>query len=111
MKCFDCGVELIKIGDVLPDEIADLNYYQSKMNSANDALNPEIVNKFSLSNKQMYDYFKSAFDSMAEGQFLFYTLLREVTDRINKENGTSYKYGELNINEYGVYIHPAQKVN
>lgn len=73
MKCNECGKELVKLPFVLDDsEMADLELATTKINAATVALKPDVVNSYKLENdKELYAYFKAAFDELCEGRFLY----------------------------------------
>ena len=79
MKCNECGKELIKLPFTLDDrEISDLDLATNKINAATVALKPSVVSSYKLDDdKQLYAYFKAAFDELCEGRFLYALWERE----------------------------------
>lgn len=80
MKCNECGKELMKLPFVLDEcEMADLDLAVTKINAATVALKPDVFSGYKLDDdKQLYAYFKAAFDELCEGRFLYAIWERDV---------------------------------
>ena len=106
MKCDNCGKELSLIRSLSREESQDVIYAKHKINSAKEALNPDIFNSLNLDNDGIYSYFKAVYDNLCEGEFLYYIAVKEITDKIKEETGIEYNSNNLFINDVGVYLHP-----
>lgn len=107
MKCPNCGRELVKIRDTRGSEYKDLNSAAFKEASANDALSWDNVNAIPFKDdKEVYAYFKAAFDQKAEATFLSFIARRDLVEKIFEETGVRYNTQDITCDDLGVYVHP-----
>ena len=80
MKCPNCGKEMKELGKLTDNEYLEMEFFNYKERSANDALRSDILNVSELTPEQTFEYFHAAFTLKAEAEFLkfcFYKKLRE----------------------------------
>lgn len=105
MKCPNCGKELKKIGKLTEEEIDEYSYIIKKMNAANQALKPNVVNGYNFTENQVFEYFRAAFDSMAQSEFLYYLFASQLKKRHGLNLNQEIYIDETDINNPNVYIH------
>ena len=105
MKCFRCGRELEKIGELTENEIEELVLINKKFENSNQALNPETINKMNFTEGQVFEYFRAIYDSKAQAEFLHYMFFRKLGKRLGLKEGTNIQIGNGEPYDYTVYIH------
>lgn len=103
MTCKDCGQELTKVGELTEKETEDYIYLGECYSTAQQALNPDVINKMDFSEGQVFEYFKAVYDNMAKAKFLEHMLIKNLKKRLNMDSDI-----QLYMDESGkqsIYIH------
>ena len=84
MNCYFCGAELKELDVKLSEqEIEDMFFISNKEQVSQQALKMDSINPKDFSDGQIYEYFKAAFDNMAEVEFLKYMWIKNVRAKYN----------------------------
>lgn len=103
MKCMNCNRELIPLGISLEDsELEQMMYAVNLQDTANTALKSNVVNSLNLTDSQVYTYFKTVYEQLATGNFLYWCFERDIRKKYNITaeniivyNGEVYKHGDV----------------
>ena len=104
MVCKNCGKELIKVGELTENEIEELILINKKFVNANQALNPDVINKMEFSDNQVFEYFRAAYNNKAEAEFLNYIFLRKLSQRLNI-NTDKINISNNEPNNFDIFVH------
>ena len=88
MKCKHCGKELIKVGELTDKEYEEIIFINKKFANSRQALNPETIKQMEFTEGQVFEYFRAAYDNIAQADFLQYIFFKNLGERlgINDKN-------------------------
>lgn len=106
MICEKCGKELTKVGEFTDKEIDEFAYICEKEATANQAMNPAVVNSMEFDDGKLFEYFRSAFDAKAQAQFLKHIFMRDLRKRLGVDIKTNIIFNSLGTGDKSIYAHP-----
>lgn len=104
MVCEECGKEMVKVGVLDEKEIDDFTYVNEKFNCASMAMNFDIIKDLEFTDGQVFEYFKAAYDQLAQANYLRYTFERDVKKRLNVKDRIF-----IDFISHEIFIHPTEK--
>lgn len=101
MVCGRCGKEMRKIGTLSEAEKQELWFINEKVNCAYQAINSDVIREIEFSEGQVFDYFRAAYDSMAQARFLQHVFYSKLRERLRAES-------DVSVDELSgeVFVHP-----
>ena len=105
MICKRCGKEMIKVGTLMEEEIADFFYINEKFGIVNQALNSEVLKDIEFTDGQVFEYFKSCYDQLAQARYLQFIFERNIKRRLGISEEV---FIEIEDVTYDIFIHPQE---
>jgi len=103
MVCEHCGKELTKVG-VLTDEEKEEFYFVNEKNAcAYQAIDSSIVKDIEFTDGQIFEYFRAAYDALAQARFLRHIFEKKVKTRLNVDINKNIFIADVSLE---VYVHP-----
>ena len=101
MTCENCGKEMIKVGTLEEHEVDDVAYVNEKFNCAMQSLNMEVLKDLEFTDGQVFEYFKAAYDQLAQAKYLQFIFERDLKRRLKVDEPIFIDYAT-----YEVFVHP-----
>ena len=96
MNCFTCGKPLQELDIQLTDEeVEDKLFIVNKEEVCHHALRKDAVNLTEFRDGQVYEYYKAAFDGLAEVRFLTVMWDKKVREKYNLVGDFDFINGKL----------------
>ena len=83
MVCQSCGKEMVKIGELTKKEQEDFWFINEKINCSYQALNSDVIKNIEFTDGQVFEYFRAAYDAMAQAKFLQHIFYRDLKKRLD----------------------------
>lgn len=104
MVCQSCGKEMVKIGELTKKEQEEFWFINEKINCAYQALNTDVIKDMKFSDGQVFEYFRAAYDSLAQAKFLHFVFFRDLKKRFDV--GVDIFIDEISCE---VFVHPSEE--
>ena len=104
MVCQSCGKEMVKIGELTRNEQEEFWFINEKINCAYQALNTDVIKNIDFSDGQVLEYFRAAYDALAQARFLQFVFYRDLKKRFDVD-------ADISIDELSceVFVHPLEE--
>ena len=104
MTCAHCGKDMVKIGELTDKEKQDYWFSNEKINCAYQALNLDVIKDMQFTEGQVFEYFRMAYDALAQAKFLQYIFYYNLKKRLDIT-------ADIFIDELSceVFMHPAEE--
>lgn len=104
MVCQSCGKTMVKIGELTKKEQEEFWFINEKINCAYQALNADVIKNIEFTDGQVFEYFRAAYDALAQAKFLQFVFYRDLKKRLDV-------VVDIFIDELSceVFVHPIEK--
>lgn len=83
MVCQKCNKEMVKIGELTKKEQEEFWFINEKINCAYQALNTDVIKNIEFTDGQVFEYFRAAYDALAQAKFLQFIFYRDLKKRLD----------------------------